>query len=139
MSDDLRRFVVLEHRWDGVHWDFLVETGPFGPLRTWAIDAEPVAGRDLPARALADHRREYLTYEGEVSGGRGFVRRWDEGTCSVEVWGPDRVRLVLAGDQLEGVAELRSSAGGIGPGMPSASAAGGASGTSWVFRLGKLS
>ena len=139
MSDCLRRFVILEHRWDGVHWDFLVETGPLGPLRAWAIDAEPVTGRDLPARALADHRREYLTYEGEVSGGRGSVRRWDEGTCSVEVWQPDRVRLVLAGHQLEGVAELRSSAGGTWPGMPSASGAGGGSITFWVFRLGKLS
>jgi hypothetical protein len=141
MADDLRRFVVLEHRWDGVHWDFLVETGPSGPLRTWAIDAEPVAGRDLPARALADHRREYLTFEGEVSGGRGTVRRWDEGTCSVEVWDVDRVRLVLSGGHLDGMVELRSSAGVTGPGMPSASGAGagGGSATSWVFRLGKLS
>jgi hypothetical protein len=138
MPDDLRRFVILEHQWEGIHWDLMVETDPSGPLRTWAIDSEPVPGRDLPARALADHRREYLTYEGEVSGGRGTVRRWDEGTCSVEVWGPERVRLVLDGNQLDGVAELRSVEG-IGPGIPSASGAGGASGTSWVFCLGKLS
>ena len=35
MGEDSRRFAVLEHRWDGVHWDFLVEDGP--TLRTWAI------------------------------------------------------------------------------------------------------
>lgn len=138
--DDRRRFVVLEHRWDGVHWDFLVETGPDGPLRSWAIDAPPALGRDLPARALADHRRAYLAYEGEVSGGRGTVRRWDEGTCTVEVWEEDRVRLVLEGAQLAGPVELRASppAGEWTPaGRVSASGAGG--GSSWTFRLGKLS
>ena len=139
---DRRRFVVLEHRWDGVHWDFMVEVAPGGPLRTWAIDAEPVPGRDLPARALADHRREYLTYEGEVSGGRGEVRRWDEGACAVEVWEAGRVRLVLEGAYLIGpVALWASPPGGAGepPGTASASGAGGAGGSSaWTFRLGKL-
>ncbi len=31
------RFVVLEHTWNGVHWDFMLEAGEV--LRTWAIDA----------------------------------------------------------------------------------------------------
>jgi hypothetical protein len=135
-----RRFVVLEHHWNGVHWDLMVEVGPDGPLRTWAIDAEPVPGRDLPARALADHRRDYLTYEGPVSGGRGEVRRWDEGTCAVEVWQANLVRLVLRGAHLIGPVELwGSTAGGEGefPGMTSASGAGGSS-SGWLVRFGKL-
>ena len=53
-----RRFVVLEHEWNGVHWDFMIEDE--GRLRTWAIDAPLVAGEDLPARALPDHRLDYL-------------------------------------------------------------------------------
>ena len=122
----MRRFVVLEHRWNGVHYDFMVETAPGGPLRTWAIAVEPVAGLELPARALDDHRRAYLTYEGEVSGGRGTVRRWDEGTCEVETWAEDRVGLRLEGRQLVG----------MWSGIASASGAGG--GSSWSFRLGKL-
>ena len=141
--EDRRRFVVLEHRWDGVHWDFMVEVAAGGSLRTWAIDDEPTAGRDLPARALADHRRAYLTHEGEVSGGRGTVRRWDEGTCLVEVWRDDRVRLVLDGAQLTGPVEFwaspRAGAGAsIGAGTDSASGAGGGSGSPWIARLGKL-
>jgi hypothetical protein len=138
---DRRRFVVLEHRWDGVHWDFMVEIAPGSALRTWAIDAEPTTGRDLPARALADHRRAYLTHEGEVSGGRGTVRRWDEGTCDVEVWRIDRVRLVLGGGQLTGPVELWTSppvGEGLASGTASASGAGGGSASSWTFRLGKL-
>ena len=67
------RYVVLEHEWNGVHWDFMLEAGAM--LRTWAIDRPIVPEAELPARALADHRHEYLTYEGPVSGGRGRVRR----------------------------------------------------------------
>lgn len=139
--DDRRRFVVLEHRWAGVHWDFMVESAPGGPLRTWALDAEPAPDRAIPARALADHRREYLSYEGEISGGRGSVARWDEGTCVVEVWEPGRVRLALDGGHLRGPVELlaSSTAGAVGPsGTTSASGAGGGSGATWAFRLGKL-
>jgi hypothetical protein len=123
MGPPIRRFAVLEHRWDGVHWDFLVEDGP--ALRTWAVDAAIVAGVDLPARELPAHRAIYLDYEGEVSGGRGSVRRRDRGTCEVVAWGPGLVRLDLRGDQLVGEVELRR-VGGCEP-------------PAWRFRLGKLS
>ena len=139
--EDRRRFVVLEHRWGGVHWDFMVEIAPGAALRTWAVDAEPTAGRDLPARALGDHRRDYLTREGEVSGGRGTVRRWDEGTCAVEIWQDDRVQLVLDGRQLTGPVELwvwPPDGAGLVSGTASASGAGGSSASLWTFRLGKL-
>jgi hypothetical protein len=106
MDVDSRRFVILEHRWNGVHWDFLVDDGP--TLRTWAIDEPIVVGKDLPARALPPHRRFYLDYEGEVSGGRGTVRRWDSGVCVVLDWGEDVTRLEVRGTQLVGSVEFRS-------------------------------
>ena len=71
------RFVVLEHDWNGVHWDFMLEAGD--DLRTWAMNAPPAPGQDLPARALADHRLAYLTYEGPVSGDRGRCGAWPRG------------------------------------------------------------
>jgi hypothetical protein len=135
-----RRFVVLEHHWNGVHWDFMVEVGPGAVLRTWAIDAQPVSGKELLARQLPDHRRKYLTFEGNVSGGRGSVRLWDEGTCDVEVWTADRVVLILSGSQLTGSVEFCREAGDAGSvGTGAASSAGGGSGPIWTFRLGKLS
>jgi hypothetical protein len=118
------RFVVLEHVWNGVHWDFMLEAGEV--LRTWAIDAPIVAGQDLPARALGDHRRIYLEYEGEVSGNRGRVRRVDTGTYRVLLWSVDRVRVELAGSQLVGEVDLR------GTGLESGGTA------SWTFRMGNV-
>ena len=82
-------------------------SGPCGPLRTWAVDAPVVAGVDLPARALPDHRAAYLDYEGPVSGDRGTVRRWDEGTYRALEWAAGRVVVELAGRQLAGRLELR--------------------------------
>lgn len=56
----------------GDHFDLMFET-PAG-LVTWAVDRVP---DDRPQRAwlLPLHRAAYLDFEGEVSGGRGFVRR----------------------------------------------------------------
>jgi hypothetical protein len=51
-----------------------------GILRTWALESLPDAAKSQMAEALPDHRIAYLEIEGEVSGGRGFVTRWDEGT-----------------------------------------------------------
>jgi hypothetical protein len=115
------RFVILEHRWNGVHWDLMLERGE--SLRTWALDAPIRPGAHIPARALGDHRLAYLNYEGQVSGGRGEVRRWDQGQYEVLEWTAERVRVRLEGDQLVGEAELRADVGGTTLG--------------WVFRFGK--
>lgn len=104
-SRNMPRFVLLEHCWNGVHWDLMLEHGEV--LRTWAIDAPLVANRDLPARSLPDHRRAYLEFEGEVSGNRGTVRRIDEGAYTAKVWEDNQVRIRLEGAQLVGEAELR--------------------------------
>lgn len=120
------RYVILEHQWNGIHWDLMLENE--GVLRTWALDSPITAGVDLPARALADHRLFYLDYEGEVSGGRGSVRRIARGTYTEKVWTESRVEVELAGDQLAGVVELlRSGAGAIE--MPF---------FSWTLRFGNL-
>lgn len=123
MSNEPRRFAILEHHRDGVHWDFLVEDGP--ALRTWAVDASIVEGVDLPARSLPTHRPIYLDYEGDISGGRGTVRQLDAGTCEVLEWRDDRVRLAIRGSQLVGLVELWCV---VEEGR-----------RSWRFRLGKLS
>jgi hypothetical protein len=119
------RFALLEHRWDGVHWDLLLDVGD--ALRTWAIDAPIAVGLTLPARALGDHRRVYLDYEGAIAGDRGRVRRVDQGVYDPLVWTPELVRVVLSGVQLVGLAELRRV--GAGPAGET---------LAWTFRLGNL-
>src|SRR5258708_29361975 len=89
------RFVVLEHDFPELHWDFLLEAGPV--LRAWRLLAQPGRGVVVPAQSNSDHRPAYLDYEGPVSRGRGSVRRWDEGTFE---WLEDeshRVRVRLVG------------------------------------------
>ena len=120
---DIRRFVVLEHQHEGVHWDVMIEDGT--ALRTWAVDAPIIPDVDLPARELPAHRRIYLDYEGAISGGRGTVRRWDCGACVVREWGEARVVVEASGVQLVGRVELRR--------------AGTVPARDWLFRFGKLS
>lgn len=120
------RFVLLEHVWNGTHWDLMLEAE--GVLRTWAIDAPILAGVELPAQALPDHRMTYLDYEGEISGGRGTVRRIDAGQYTARVWTDAQVIVELSGAQLAGTAELRR----VGEGAIETPF------FSWTFRLGNF-
>lgn len=60
------------------HWDLMFESE--GRLLTWAVDELPVAGAALIGQPLADHRIDYLNYEGPISGDRGSVTRISGGT-----------------------------------------------------------
>ena len=108
------RFVLLLHALpDGTsHYDLLIGRGE--ALAAWRLPA-PLTGlppEGAEAVRLADHRTLYLTYEGEVSGGRGTVRRVDAGTCAVEAWGDDRVAVRLDGASARGLLELAAQPGG---------------------------
>jgi hypothetical protein len=94
------RFVVLEHDFPYLHWDFMLETGD--ALRTWRLAVPPQAGELIQARPLGNHRRAYLDYEGPLSGDRGRVKRWDEGTFDWLSDAADCVSIQLFGRRLRG-------------------------------------
>lgn len=98
------RYVVLEHDWKGVHWDFMFEAQ--GVLVTWALDRPPTVNLDIPARKLDDHRFAYLDYEGPVSNDRGFVTRWDEGVYEPSSRSDDSFEARLCGAKLVGSARF---------------------------------
>ena len=104
------RFVVLLHQLPAnharaTHWDFMLEE--HGTLRTWALARSPRRGIQIEAIQLPHHRLDYLDYEGPVSGDRGHVTHFDQGTftwrshaSALEVW--------LGGRQLNGMCRLTS-------------------------------
>src|SRR6185436_5473214 len=78
------RWVVLHHTGvDEPHFDLMYEQQPGSTLTTWRLPEWPPA-QYVPATPLAEHRRDYLDYEGPVSNNRGSVRRVADGTCRVE-------------------------------------------------------
>jgi hypothetical protein len=106
-------FVILLHETPpgfarGTHWDLMFEQD--AGLRTWALAEEPRAGATIDAERLPDHRREYLDYEGPVSGDRGHVTRWDRGTFELQIDTPTEFAAVIAGDRLHGRARLTARA-----------------------------
>jgi hypothetical protein len=102
------RFVVLEHAApQGTHWDFMLETQE--ALATWALDQPPDSAPQVAAKALPDHRKAYLDYEGPVSGDRGSVTRWDRGTYQLRRHDLDEIAIVLSGETLLGEVTLRRS------------------------------
>src|SRR3954469_24553164 len=93
------RFVILEHDHPFLHWDFMLEFE--NRLRTWRLATPPAPGA-VAAEALADHRLEYLNYEGPVGGNRGHVRRWDRGTYTIEAISPDAWIVFLTSGRTRG-------------------------------------
>ena len=64
------------------------------------------AERTVAAEALSNHRPHYLDYEGPVSGGRGFVARWDAGTFEWDRETDTEKTFHLRGAHLQGRARL---------------------------------
>ena len=99
------RFVVLRHEPGeasgdkSVHWDFLIETiAGAERLPTWRLAAWPgLTGSAFTVAAvrLPDHRRAYLDYEGEISGGRGRVIRVAAGKVTRLSGTSDRLEILL--------------------------------------------
>jgi hypothetical protein len=96
-----------------VHWDLLVAVPGRERLATWRLSADPTGGEaDVWAERIQDHRRVYLDYEGEISGGRGRVRRIDRGEAMIEQLSGERIRVRLAGGRLSGRFEIDRDADG---------------------------
>jgi len=85
------RYAVLHHT--GVpapHYDLMFELTPGNRLATWRCPDWPAESGTLVER-LADHRRDYLDYEGPVSNNRGQVARVLGGTLRLEALTNDLV------------------------------------------------
>lgn len=103
MAGEAMRFVVLRHETrDGVHWDLMLDRG--AALATWRLAEAPSREREaaIAAERIGDHRREYLEYEGPVSGDRGTVRRYDEGVYRMTLVSEIEWDLVFEGQVLRG-------------------------------------
>lgn len=109
--------VLLRHETvDGCHYDWLLERPdrPEGALWTARATSPTwcwLAALTWDLQVIADHRRDYLTREGPLSGGRGRVRRVDAGVVTVQDWSAERIAFDLAMRHCRGTVELIHIAG----------------------------
>jgi hypothetical protein len=133
------RFVLLYHEcpqgYDRAsHWDLMLEAG--GSLRTWALFELPkdwqavqsftaslvticaAASEEnfVGAELLGDHRREYLAYEGPLSGQRGRVTRIDAGSYRSLSESRQELKIKLNGGHLRGIVTLAAGTNNAGIG-----------------------
>ncbi|TVQ31359.1 MAG: hypothetical protein EA376_09615 [Phycisphaeraceae bacterium] len=97
MDMSCRMALLLHETPDGAsHHDWMLERAPGGLLATFRVDEriDRLDGGAFEAEAIGDHRRAYLDYEGEVSGGRGHVRRVASGWCAAPRFERDRIEVV---------------------------------------------
>jgi hypothetical protein len=124
------RFVLLYHACPPgyvrpSHWDLMLESGDM--LRAWALAQLPrdwdaahirtverdsecpplAAGSEVEMTQLAEHRREYLDYEGDLSRQRGRVIRVAAGVYRTNGESADCCEYLLEGDTVSGALKLR--------------------------------
>ena len=108
-------FVIQLHQQSprGDHYDLMLEEGPV--LATFELPCLPQSlqpGQTILVPRLADHRPAYLTYEGEVPGGRGHVHIVDRGRYAGRQDGAAWV-VELAGGQAAGSYRLEPAREGL--------------------------
>jgi hypothetical protein len=117
------RFVLLYHDCPPKysrpsHWDLMLETGNL--LRTWALEKLPYDWSDaqalthskdphcpalaesnhVAAEQLADHRKDYLEFEGDLTGDRGRVIRIAAGTYEIVAESANGFEIVTIDDNI---------------------------------------
>ena len=113
----MMRYVVLRH--EGVtdpHFDLMLEREEGGVLATWRTPVWPLENK-TELTSLPDHRRDYLTYEGPLSAGRGHVSRVAQGTfewvkqgltiCIVHFLEPSDEEWLIGGHRENGMIAVR--------------------------------
>jgi hypothetical protein len=95
-----RRFSVLVHTLPGesVHFDIFFEMDEL----LFSLKTEQPPGDDFYASRQFDHRKKYLDYEGNLSGDRGAVKLWDQGSMRGEVNLDGEFTVELYGRRLKG-------------------------------------
>lgn len=99
------RFVIHEHHARRLHWDFRLEMD--GVLKSWALPKGPPKekGERRLAVEVEDHPLEYLNFQGIIPKGNygaGEVLIWDRGLYSLLEKKPEKIKIVLKGERLEG-------------------------------------
>lgn len=81
----------------------MLETG--SNLATWQVSQSPVElapGQSIEAKKLPDHRKDYLTYQGPVSRGRGEVKILECGEFEPRSQQEDYWEIELVGETFRG-------------------------------------
>ena len=107
----MARFVVLRHETPAEssradHFDLMLEQDAC--LATWEIHQWPPAGTQKATR-LADHRLEYLQFEGEIASGVGHVHRVCTGTFDLTKLNENDWVVNMSGRTFRGVVHLTRS------------------------------
>ncbi len=100
------RFVIQRHLNNNEHFDLMIElenSDKLFALKILSLDIDSLLNNTvIKAERLPDHRKEYLEYEGPVSGGRGSVKIFDSGRCRTILYKEDKCEFELSGKNLAG-------------------------------------
>ena len=103
------KFVVQHHTNGRDHFDLMIEYGE--SLLTWQVSALNLKllldGNRVEVKRIHEHRREFLSYEGLISGNRGSVKIFDSGECKSVLFDKDIIELKMRGSIFKGIIRVQ--------------------------------
>lgn len=110
---ELATTLLMHTTAQGSHFDWLLgrpddalQNGRLWTARVAYASDQWASMRSWVLQPLATHRRDYLQYQGPVSGGRGTVTRVDQGVFTARLWTADRIVIDLSFARAVGCVEL---------------------------------
>lgn len=110
--------VLLHHAPDGDHYDWLIEDprqfGAITPLWTARVANPPSAWhalRQWSIEIIPHHRRDFLTFQGDLTENRGSVVRVDQGTCDAIAWEKDAIEVAVTLQSFHGRVRMTPGVG----------------------------
>ena len=105
------KFVIHYHETQPDHYDLMIEKGD--SLATWQIMSNRLdsflKGDIIESCRIDDHKKKYLSYEGEISCDRGRVKLYDSGEYSLINWDDNYIELSINGNILNGSLIINTS------------------------------
>lgn len=102
------KFVILKHECPNTadHWDFMLEQPDH--LTCWQLPLAPPQWGHSPIEMtkIFDHRKKYLTYEGDISKSRGRVTQVDHGEYRCITKSKDEWHIEIQGTHVKGMWQI---------------------------------
>ena len=95
-------YVIQEHHASHLHWDLRLEHN--NALKSWAVPKVPKSEEKRLAIQVADHDKNYATFEGDIEEGygKGSVKIWDSGEWIPDEINENKITGELKGKKLKG-------------------------------------
>ena len=98
------KYIIHYHLTAINHYDLMLEKN--NTLLTWQIPQNLflnfLAEKKIKIKQIKNHRLKYLTHQGFIRTGQGFLEKYDEGKYQIKSWTDQKKIITITGKKIKG-------------------------------------